>query len=238
MSILWWCFYKWIYVCSVQNGCLWYKRNTDAECQQRVHTAGTQRVIFGCLLFFLELKTIYSRQPCTWLSSGYYSMRKLISRKLRAAVAGLFSGLSAVSGWVSSKPWKQAASSFSPSTDTLLTRGFKVFIFPCLRVLLTPENVCRVSVVHGISFAEAVDLVTDPLGKIFIYIICISKSARFTWCLRGGDLAVYPASRINAGAGQAKLQKYTSIFSVSLAAQPCVLFEFLVHIWFFVAIRN
>lgn len=149
-----------------------------------------------------------------------------------------FWGLSAVSGWVSKKPWKQAASSVSPSRDILLKFGFKVLIFPCLWVALTPENVCRVGVVPGVSFAEAVAWVIDPLGKRFTYIICISRDASFTWCLRGGELTVYPASRINTGAGGAKLQKYTWIFSISLVAQACVLFEFPVYIWFFSAIRN
>lgn len=74
-------------------------------------------------------------------------------------------------------------------------------------------------------------LVTDPLGKIFTHMICTSRNAGFTWCFRGNELTVYPASRVNTGAGEAKLQKYTWIFSVSLAAQPCVLFELPAYIW-------
>lgn len=123
----------------------------------------------------------------------------------------VFWGLSAVSGWFSKKPWKQAARSFSPSRDILLKFGFKVLILPCLRLILTPENVCRVSVVHGVSFAEAVALVIDPLGKIFTYIICISRKAGFTWCLRGGELTVFPTSRTNTGAGK---ENYSFEFSV------------------------
>lgn len=170
----------------MQNGCPWSTKNADAECQQWIHTGGTQGVIFGCLLIFLELKPIYFRQPCTWWSSGCYTMRKLISGKLRAAVAGLFSGLSAVAGWVSSQPWKHAAplAKHSHTSDTC------IYSLDIPRGILTPENVCGVSVVRGVSFAEAVDLVTDPLGQIFIDIIWISRSAGFTWCLRGAELTV------------------------------------------------
>lgn len=47
--------------------------------------------------------------------------------------------------------------SFSPHRDILLKFGFKVLILLCLRFILTPENICRMSV--GVSFAEAVEAV-------------------------------------------------------------------------------
>lgn len=92
----------------------------------------------------------------------------------------------------------------------LLKLWFKALIFICLKFILTDENLCIVTVVHGVSFAEAVDFVTDSLVNIFPYIIHISRNTcAFMWCLRGNELTVYLASRINTEVDKAKLQKYT-----------------------------
>lgn len=81
--------------------------------------------------------------------------------------------------------------------------------------------------VHGVSLANAVGFVTDSLVNVFPYVIGISgNTCGFVGCLRGSELTVYLASRIDTEAGEAKLK----FVCVMLAALPCVAFEFPVHI--------
>lgn len=110
---------------------------------------------------------------------------------------------------------------------------FKALIFLCLGFVLTHENVFVVTVVHGGSFAEAVEFVTDSLVNNFSYIICISRNTcGFMWCLRGNKFIVYQGLILRLRKQNCKnILKFVCVIPVAL---PCVLSEFLVDILIFV----
>lgn len=88
--------------------------------------------------------------------------------------------------------------------------AFKALFFLFLRFILTDENCCIVTIVHGVSHAEALDLVMDSTFNIRSGLhVCTSRSTcGFMWCFKGEWVTVHLPSGVNTETGQTNPQKY------------------------------